>query len=195
MFSMNGESVAGVGQMSDEMKAAGVPSLWNSYVCVNNVADIAGKVEGLGGQVTVPPMDVMEHGRLAFFADSTGANFGVWEPKGHKGAGIANDPGSFCWNELASSDLAKSKEFYGGLFGWEFDESESPGTPGGVYVSIKNGGDQNGGLMTKPEMAGKMPDYWAVYWDLTRAVKERFDAEGISIPFPQQDVHMHQVSA
>ena len=34
-------------------------------------------------------------------------------------------------------------------------------------------------------------DYWAVYWDLTQQVKERFDAEGISIPFPQQDMHVH----
>lgn len=32
-------------------------------------------------------------------------------------------------------------------------------------------------------------DYWDVYWDLTRAVKLRFDEEGISIPFPQRDVH------
>jgi small conductance mechanosensitive channel len=38
----------------------------------------------------------------------------------------------------------------------------------------------------------KTGDYWDVYWDLTRAVKERFDAEGISIPFPQSEVHMHQ---
>jgi small conductance mechanosensitive channel len=35
-------------------------------------------------------------------------------------------------------------------------------------------------------------DYWAVYWDITRAVKKRFDAEGISIPFPQRDVHLIQ---
>lgn len=41
----------------------------------------------------------------------------------------------------------------------------------------------------------KTSDYWAVYWDVTRSVKERFDAEGISIPFPQQDVYMHQVEA
>jgi len=38
----------------------------------------------------------------------------------------------------------------------------------------------------------KTSDYWAVYWDLTRAVKERFDAESISIPFPQRDVHIFQ---
>ncbi|WP_455207250.1 mechanosensitive ion channel domain-containing protein [Kaarinaea lacus] len=38
-------------------------------------------------------------------------------------------------------------------------------------------------------------DYWEVYWDVTRAVKMRFDEEGISIPFPQRDVHMYSHSA
>jgi small conductance mechanosensitive channel len=38
-------------------------------------------------------------------------------------------------------------------------------------------------------------NYWDVYWDITRSVKERFDAAGVSIPFPQQDVHMHQVAS
>jgi small conductance mechanosensitive channel len=36
-------------------------------------------------------------------------------------------------------------------------------------------------------------DYWDVFWDVTRAVKDRFDAEGLNIPFPQQEVHMHQI--
>lgn len=36
----------------------------------------------------------------------------------------------------------------------------------------------------------KTDDYWTVYWDLTRKVKERFDAEGISFPFPQRDLHI-----
>ena len=38
----------------------------------------------------------------------------------------------------------------------------------------------------------KPEDYWDVYWNITREVKRRFDAEGISIPYPQQDVHIYQ---
>lgn len=36
----------------------------------------------------------------------------------------------------------------------------------------------------------KTSDYWTVYWDLTETVKKRFDAAGISIPFPQRDIHI-----
>ncbi|MEA3413588.1 MAG: mechanosensitive ion channel family protein [Pseudomonadota bacterium] len=38
-------------------------------------------------------------------------------------------------------------------------------------------------------------DYWEVYWNVQRAVKERFDAQGISIPYPQTDVHIHGLPA
>ncbi|EGG98166.1 Small-conductance mechanosensitive channel [gamma proteobacterium IMCC2047] len=37
-------------------------------------------------------------------------------------------------------------------------------------------------------------DYWGLYFDMQEAVKKAFDAQGISIPYPQQDVHMHQVA-
>lgn len=38
-------------------------------------------------------------------------------------------------------------------------------------------------------------DYWAVYFALNEAVKKRFDQEGISIPYPQQDVHLYEVES
>ncbi|MDH3892907.1 MAG: mechanosensitive ion channel [candidate division Zixibacteria bacterium] len=40
----------------------------------------------------------------------------------------------------------------------------------------------------------KTADYWSVLFDITEKVKLTFDGEGISIPFPQQDVHMYQVT-
>jgi small conductance mechanosensitive channel len=41
----------------------------------------------------------------------------------------------------------------------------------------------------------KTGDYWGVFFDTTEAVKKRFDAEGISIPYPQSDVHVYQQAA
>jgi small conductance mechanosensitive channel len=51
-------------------------------------------------------------------------------------------------------------------------------------------GDSSVDFVVRPWV--KTDDYWDVYWDVTRAVKTRFDEEGISIPFPQQDVHIYE---
>jgi len=37
-------------------------------------------------------------------------------------------------------------------------------------------------------------DYWGVFFDFQKTIKQRLDQEGVSIPFPQQDVYMHQVA-
>ncbi len=41
----------------------------------------------------------------------------------------------------------------------------------------------------------KTSDYWDTYWELTKAIKLRFDKEGISIPYPQRDVHVIEPKA
>jgi len=41
----------------------------------------------------------------------------------------------------------------------------------------------------------KSVDYWGVTFDMTEAIKKRFDKEGISFPFPQQDVHLYKATA
>jgi small conductance mechanosensitive channel len=37
-------------------------------------------------------------------------------------------------------------------------------------------------------------DFWTVKWDLQKEIKEKIEAAGLSIPFPQTDVHLHQVA-
>jgi small conductance mechanosensitive channel len=40
----------------------------------------------------------------------------------------------------------------------------------------------------------KTEDYWNVYFDLNETIKREFDEKGVSIPFPQRDIHVHQVA-
>jgi small conductance mechanosensitive channel len=55
-------------------------------------------------------------------------------------------------------------------------------------VTVGELADSSVNFLVRPWV--KAEDYWAVLWDTTEAVKLRFDSEGISIPFPQMDVHM-----
>jgi len=60
-------------------------------------------------------------------------------------------------------------------------------------VKVHELGDSSVNYICRPWT--KTSDYWTVYWDVTRSVKERFDAEGVSIPFPQRDVHLFEEKA
>jgi small conductance mechanosensitive channel len=56
-------------------------------------------------------------------------------------------------------------------------------------VRLHELGDSSVNFVVRPWV--KTVDYWPVYWDITRAVKLAFDAQGVTIPFPQRDVHVY----
>jgi small conductance mechanosensitive channel len=56
-------------------------------------------------------------------------------------------------------------------------------------IKLHTLGDSSVNFIARPWT--KTEDYWDVYWDIMREVKLRFDREGISIPFPQRDVHVY----
>ena len=98
----------------------GQPTAWTTYVSVEDAEATAAAVKEAGGTVIVEPMEVMDLGTMAVFADPAGAVFGVWQPGTFPGAGLVNEPGAIAWNELNTRDLAGAKEFYGAVFGWDF---------------------------------------------------------------------------
>lgn len=55
-------------------------------------------------------------------------------------------------------------------------------------IGVLELGDSSVNFAVRPWV--KTGDYWAVYFDTQEAIKKRFDSEGISIPFPQTDVHL-----
>jgi predicted enzyme related to lactoylglutathione lyase len=105
MFQQDGKNVAGLmGHMQ-----AGQPTAWATYVSVADADETAQRVKAAGGSAIVEPMDVMDIGRMAVFADPTGAVFGVWQPKTFAGADLVNEPNSLCWNEVHTRDTARRR--------------------------------------------------------------------------------------
>jgi small conductance mechanosensitive channel len=62
-----------------------------------------------------------------------------------------------------------------------------------IDIWVGEHGDSSVNLFVRPWTTAE--DYWGVYFDMMENVKVEFDKAGISIPYPQQDVHMHQVES
>src|SRR3954466_4704857 len=158
MARLNGRAAAAIAAQPPQQAEAGVPPAWNNYVSVESADAAAEKASELGGTVHAPPFDVLEAGRMAVIQDPQGAFFMAWEPRQMFGAGVVNEPGALCWNELASTDLEASAGFYRDLFGWTmapWEEIERP------YYIIQVGEKGNGGI--RPAMDGEPPN-WSAYF-------------------------------
>ena len=68
--------------------------------------------------------------------------------------------GAFCWNELATTDLATAKRFYTELLGWTFKESQAAGM---AYNEIVVGGREMGGMYQTTAEFGNAPSHWITY--------------------------------
>jgi len=84
-------------------------------------------------------------------------------------------------------DIAKAKDILRSLI--EADERVLKDQAVDIWVGEH--GDSSVNIFVRPW--SKSEDYWGVYFDMMEKVKIAFDKEGISIPFPQRDVHVHQV--
>lgn len=162
---LGGKTVAGIGPQMNP----GAPPSWMTYVNVDDAAATVAKVKAAGGTVFAEPMQVMDVGTMAVFADPLGAVIGIWQPATHIGAQVANEPGTYCWSELITTDLDAAKAFYNAVFGWGAEDQGPPGGPP-AYTEWQLGGRSIGGMMPKqPDMPAEMPPLWGVYFAVADA--------------------------
>jgi uncharacterized protein len=176
IVSKDGKQVAAISPAQDPG-----PPRWTTYINVDDVDEVVSKAESAGGTVIVAPMDVMAAGRMAIFADATGAAIAAWQPGEHIGAQLVNEPGAFTWSELHSSDVAKSKAFYSAVFGWDWGGSDE-------YHEAQVSGRTIAGLMPRPAgLPAEVPDNWLVYFgadDVDADVKKAVDLGATVIAEP-----------
>ena len=88
-----------------------------------------------------------------------------------------------------SDDLDKVRKELEGLVAADDRILDEPA----VTIAVSELADSSVNFVLRPWV--NTSDYWGVYFGLTEAIKKRFDEVGISIPFPQQDVYIHNVPA
>ncbi|MGD9999096.1 MAG: VOC family protein [Ilumatobacteraceae bacterium] len=124
LFTLRGKRVAGLGPLQDPQ----LPPSWSVYVTVTDVDGTAAIAAANEGTVIVPPMDVLDAGRMAVLRDPLGASISLWQPGTTIGAELVNEPNTFVWNELATPGLAHSCAFYQRVFAWQQMEGPNDGT-------------------------------------------------------------------
>ncbi len=153
MFRLGGADVAGFGPAQE-----GMPAAWTTYIASDDADAVAGRITAAGGRVLAGPMDVFDAGRMVFAADPRGATFGVWQAGQHHGAGLANEPGSFCWNELVTDDPVATHAFYGAVFGWSTVEMGE-----GYWGQDAGAGPVAGVMKRLPDMTA-VPPHWNTFF-------------------------------
>jgi len=182
---LNGRDVAGAMPLMQEVQ----PPAWSTYVSVDDADTIARAIQENGGTMVAEPMTVSTYGRLAIFTDPEGAFFGIWEPLDFAGAELVNEPGAFSWNELETRDPERAKEFYGRVFGWEFQREDAPG--GMPYLVAYVGENRVAGVA---DISGRMPDevpaHWMTYFvvETAEGAIEKAEAAGGSARFGPVDI-------
>jgi small conductance mechanosensitive channel len=85
-----------------------------------------------------------------------------------------------------SDDIDKAKNVLEGLLAADERVLKDPV----ATVAVVEMADSSVNFVVRPWCTGA--DYWGVYFDTTEAIKKKFDEAGISIPFPQRDVHLYE---
>jgi predicted enzyme related to lactoylglutathione lyase len=181
----HGKDVAGV---SPRMQP-GQPTVWGTYVSVEDAEATLAKVAETGGEPVTQPMDVVGLGTMAVFTDPTGAVCGIWQPGTFSGAELVNEPGAFAWNELGTRDPEAAKAFYGAVFGWGVEEHDMGEM--GTYNEWQQDGSSLGGMM---DVTGRLPDeipaHWLVYFAVenTDVAVEAAKSAGGTVSFGPIDI-------
>jgi hypothetical protein len=189
MAQLNGEYAGAIFNQAPEQTAAGIPSMWTTYLAVDDADAAFAKVTAAGGTPIMEPFDVMNAGRMALVQDPSGGVAGLWQGKDHHGRGVEAEAGSVIWNELQSTDANAASSFFTALLGWDVSKAEMD--MGMDYRTVKIGDDDAAvGILQMTEDWDGMPTHWATYFaiDDCDASVEKAVSLGGSVLVPANDI-------
>ncbi len=184
---IDGKDVTALYALNEEQKSNGIPPHWMSYISVEDADATTEMARSLGGKVLMEPMSVQDHGRMAVLEDPAGAAFSIWQPQGHFGAQLVNQPGTLCWNELGTRNTEACSQFYAKLFSWKPEVQQMEFMS---YTVFMNEDRPIAGMYQITEDMGDVPPSWLVYFavDDCDINIERAKTIGAEVKMPPTDI-------
>jgi predicted enzyme related to lactoylglutathione lyase len=110
----DGKTVAGLAPQMPGQE--GVPAAWSVYFATSDAQATATRIRENGGQLLMEPMAVGDFGTMVTATDPSGVVFSAWQPGAHQGFEKMGEPGSYCWAEIGTNDVAAVDAFYPAVF-------------------------------------------------------------------------------
>jgi uncharacterized protein len=179
LFTAADTPIAGLTDLSDQAKEAGVMPNWLGYIACPIVAVMVDKIKQFGGYEHVPPTLIPGIGRFAVVTDPQRAEFGLLTRFGQPAYEPAaqDSEGQVGWHELLAADWPAAFEFYSALFGWRKVDAVDIGGMG-TYQLFAAGEQTIGGMFNKPAPVAR--PFWLYYFNVGAidAASQRVTAAG-----------------
>lgn len=181
LFRLGDKDVAGL------RRAERGPHRWVPYLAVESAADAAARAQELGAAVLSAPYALHGLAHVSIVRDPAGGVVGFWEPNGHQGARVLDEPGTIWWVELLTREVAVAKTFYAKLLGWRAVDTLKYGIR---YSVFKRGHESLAGLLPIGADWGPLAPRWQILFAVADcdAAIARATSLGATVVFGPNDI-------
>jgi hypothetical protein len=160
---------------------------WSVYLAAADVDATVIRAVDAGAEVVGGPFDVPDQGRGALLRDPVGAQFGLWQGRGHIGCEVVNEPGALLRNDLVTPSPGPARDFYAAVFDFRLDTNDD--MPDADFTFLRRpDGHEVGGIFGDPAAPGST---WNTVFEVadTDEVVRRASASGGKAADPEDTLY------
>lgn len=173
----NGKAVLGIGEQADGQ------GHWVTYFSTADIAQAVDRARIYGGQVFLPPMQVLDVGWMALVLDPAGAVHGFWQPNTFPGFEVVYEPNSLGWFDHVSGDAPRAANYYENVLGNGIESDSQEG------MTILRRGEQWFASLSHEDSTNQPPQWTPVFVvDSLDRIKNRVRQLGGSIVVEEMPV-------
>lgn len=195
-------NIAGIGRSPSDVQLGERPSVWLTHLYTSDARATADRAVANGGAIVLPPLDVVVPGQDGIvgvrctLTNPAGAVFSLWQSGIGQGAEVFGEPGTMCWVEYHSNDVAFSMNWHRTVFGLEFEamevaDSDDPGKVSTLHMLKSAGQETSCAFIEVPphEMITKTTKWlpYAMVDDVAASTRRAIDL-GAEAPFGVRSV-------